>query len=231
MAFVNVQGGNFQNGGSSSATVAITLGAPIGNGNMVCITVGWSTTVSGDTVTVTDNQSNVYTLADKIFGSSVSYMWATFYCLNITNAPQTITATIARSVTFASILADEFSGVGNTLDAHTGQVQVSISAGTNITSGNCTTNFAGDLVYGTTVCAGGASTITKGASFTQGGVNVANTFNTEFLTQGAASASTAATYTHNNVDTFITSVMCFLAAASKAMPPFRRPTRFFTRSF
>ena len=216
-----VQGNNHQNGGASSSTCAVTLTNPVASGNMLCVSLGSTDDGSNiSTSTVTDDKGNSYTASDYVTVGAQNYSWLTFYILNVTNAPQTITATIKVSGTptaraFASILVDEFSGIATSaaIDGHTVAAQVNIVAGTGVSSGNCTTTLNGDLVYGTSVDVTGAGTITKGASFTQAGINVANAFNTEYLIQSAASASTSATYTHSATDSFLTAVMCFKAAA------------------
>ena len=211
-----VQGNSHQNGGATSTTVAVTLAAPVGVGNLVCVSVGFAG-ASGHTATVADDQGNTYTPVNSVFDSGQSYKWLTFYKQNISNAPQTITATISNANAFESIVVDEFSGVvaSSALDGHTINDQPTIASGTGVTSGNCTTTVNGNLVYGTSVNVSGVGTFTKGASFTQGASanNVAGLFNTEYLVQAAASASTSATYTHSATDTFITAVMCFKAAA------------------
>jgi hypothetical protein len=212
MAITYVQGNTHLNGGISSLTVAVALGATVGSGNILCVSVGHAGTPS---VTVTDDQSNTYTFVDNLYDGTQVYSFSTFYALNIINAPQTITATFGASTQYASILVDEFSGVAasSALDGH------SINNGPNTTgnhSGACTTTVNGDLVYGSAVNESGSGDITAGPGFTQA-LHISSAFVTEYLIQGTASSSTESTITVGNpIDYFITAVMCFKAAGGGA---------------
>lgn len=201
-----IQGALTQNGGSSSTTVAVTLGAPVTSGSLLCIAIGGATTMTG--VSVTDDKSNTgYTVAQFNFGS---FNWIGMYRPNITNGPTTITATFPEAHTFSTMIVTEFSGVLATSPLDGSNINVA-QAGSNttdaITSNATTTTANGDLIWGACVNLAGNSTLTKTSTFTQDQTQASN-FNTEYLVQGTA-GSIAATWTGTTADSFSSLMMAF----------------------
>jgi hypothetical protein len=217
-----VQGNQHQNGGASSTTVAVTLGAAVTSGNALMVSVGWGSSSGADTVTgVTDDKGNTYQLVDQVRDATQQYLWRTAYLLNVTNGPITITATINNTNTFGAILVDEYSGVATSaaLDGHAMQGQVSPATTADaVKSGAITTTANGNLIYGTTVEITGLGTITHGTGFTAR-INVAGVFMTEDEVQATAGLiANGATFTASNAaDSWITGVMAFKAAATDTL--------------
>lgn len=216
MAWAYVQGGIHQNGSTNTATTAVTLGAAVGSGNLVCVTIGYAGT-SSDTLTVADNKGNTYTAADKLTNTS-GYAWFTFYCAGITNGPTTITATDqAGAVSFSTIIVDEFSGGGSgaILDGHAIASYDASSTPTDaVSSGSFTTTTNGDLIYGTVVNINSTGAPTAGTGFNIAQSDVA-TFSTDYKTQATA-GSTAATFTLATSTRILVAGMAFKAASGVA---------------
>ena len=217
MAIAYIQGNSHANGATSSTTVAVTLGATVGVGNMLAVSLG---TVSNTLSSVTDDKSNVYTV---VFNGSTStasgFTFATAYCLNITNAPQTITATWSGSTSFSTILVDEFSGVATSsaLDGppSVNPGQTGVVGASAVFSGNTTTTVNGDLIYGSGVSITGFGPFTAGAvpAFTQAQI-ITSAYLTEYLVQSTAGAIQATFSSGQISDMFTTQVMAFKAASA-----------------
>ncbi len=197
-----VQGNIHQNGASSLTTCAVTLAAPVGNGNALCVSFSSGFTGASDNITVTDDKANVYSALDTGFNSVAGYSQYTFFTLNVTNAPQTITATdntTARQ--FSTIMVDEFSGIiaVAALDGHSMLAQENPGTGADaVSSGTYTTTTNGDLIWGAAVSIA-TQGMTIGSGFTVGGSNnVGGSFTTEYRIQGLAGAGTVATFTDGN---------------------------------
>jgi len=215
-AFFNwVQGGNHQNGGSSVTTVALTLPAKVGVGDFLCISVSFAGSVSTDNVTMSDDKGNTYPAAvDQIVNTTVpgGYALYTFYILNVTNQPQTITATNnSNARTFMTISIDEFSVSTSVsgLDGHSAQQQNGATGVDGVSSGTYTTTGNGDLVWGTLVSTG-SNGMLVGTGFQAGSQNdLIATFTTEYQIQAAASSSTAITGTLGSTDHTVAGSLAF----------------------
>jgi hypothetical protein len=213
VAFSRIQTGSQDNGASSVTTIAVTLGATVSSGSAVFVVCGWAQDAT-KTVTVTDDKSNTYTAVDKVSNGAAIVPLCTFYCLNVTNAPKTITATMSAAQTFGFMIVDEFSGVATSaaLTAHNMQQQAAPGTGTDaITSGSITAT-SGNLLWG------GAITLTNGnisigTGFTLSG-SLGTTVKTEWLTQGA---NTAATFTDSGTGSSICGCMQFSPAGGDVL--------------
>lgn len=136
--------------GSSATTVAATFTTAVTSGDFVCGLVGWSDPSNAITInSVSDDQSNTYTVLTKYNDSTSGISAAQFYLENITNGPVTVTVTFSTSVTSSDLIIDEFSDIAtsSSIDGHTGQSFSGTGSGT-ASSGNITTTVAGDLIYG-----------------------------------------------------------------------------------
>jgi hypothetical protein len=143
-------------GSSSASSTSVTLSGAVTSGNAV---VGSLVYYGGGTLTITDDKGNAYTVVNT---STSLY---TYYALNLTNGPSTITATGSVASTFWRIIADEFSGI-TAIDA---SVDVAFSgvSGTNaITTGLVTTIFNGEVIYGSLCAVGPGYTLNAGTGFT-----------------------------------------------------------------
>lgn len=198
-----------QNGGATaSTTVFIDLPAAVVSGVTPVIWVGSpATSVSS----VADNTlANTYTPGPTIRDTNNGYTWSGFYCLNITNGPTRITATVSSSTQFSTIVVDGFSGVlaSGAFDGGAANVQLTIPPAANtITSTAITPTANGDLIIGATVSLGGSGSLAAGTGFTAG-VNSSPDFFSEYLVQTTA-GSVAATFTNSTTEGFITGVMAF----------------------
>jgi hypothetical protein len=225
MAITRVQGTFHENGSSTSTTVAVTLAAAVGNGNLVCVSIGFAAATSGENITqVTDDKSNVYTIVDGIYHATGGYRWTTAFCANVTNAPITITATLSNSRAFAAILVDEFSGVATAspTDGHAANTAAA-SGGTLSAMPTIVTTTNGDLVFGAGVNIDSVSiTVGTNLAWIAAQSNIDSSFCTEYLVQ--TTAGSIACDFHVGGSSNIAAVMAFKAAtvATKAMPVFQR---------
>lgn len=217
MAFVRVQGTNHENG--VTTTPFCTLGATVGVGNAIFVTVVWDSGV-GDTVTgITDDKGNVYTLVDLLRNATNSGSMQTAYFLNAINAPITITATLSAADNFvAEVMVDEYSGIATSaaLDGHAINSQDAPGTGADaVTSTNANTTVNGNLIYGVSGNLDG-NTNTAGTGYTIRQSNTAptRTMFSEDRVQASAGAI-AATFTAGTVPSHcVTAVMAFKAPAA-----------------
>lgn len=167
MAFVHVQGVLGPDGSATTATtVAQALAAPAGPGNLVCGLVAWDSTGARTLNSVIDDKGNTYTLGTLVNATTDGEFSRLFWCGNLTNAPQTITATFSAAIGFRRMLLDEYSGIlalADPSDGHTGVRQASTTAAS---SGNITTTVDGDLIYGAIYDAAATGTLSAGGGFT-----------------------------------------------------------------
>lgn len=166
MAWAHIQGHHATDAGTSGTyTVA---GSAVGSGNTV---VGYFTIGSPnvtDILSITDNQSNTYTIVSKTSDGPKNQSFCLFYCINITNAPTTLTFNYTNGISAVFAMWDEFSGSTSTsaIDGTASRVQVSPGTGTDAVSTGSTFGNSGDLIYGVTLDDGFATTISIGTGFT-----------------------------------------------------------------
>lgn len=220
MAFSHVQGA-VGTDNQSGTTISVTLTNTVGSGNAVMGGFQFFA-ASLPTISVTDDKSNTYTVPDTIAFTGAGSAWGcSFELANITNAPKTITVTFGASVSFARIIADEFSGVAtaSALDVHTGKDDANVLSGTDTISSGATAGAAasGDLVYGVMVAGTTMNTPpTAGTGYTlleTGGASPVDQMGSEWETLGASAAVTATFSTSGTVTDIVCLVMAFKAAA------------------
>ena len=143
----HVQGQILADGNATAvSSTTLTLPATVGSGNIVMGCVAFQ---GSGTITISDNQGNSYTIVDTTTITGGSTTLYSFYCANITNAPQIITATKSSgTATYWRMLADEFTGY-HTLDAHATNTASSANGNSynTMTAGSITTSVQNDLVY------------------------------------------------------------------------------------
>ena len=138
-------------GTTAFQSASFTIPAPA-SGDALFVTVDIAASPNTLGVTVTDNQSNNYTLVHQNTQFS-GVIFATFFCANITNAPTTIIATLAGSSpgTFWTVNSDEFANIKaitSPLDGFSDAFNATSPATTNaVTSGSFTTTGNFDLIY------------------------------------------------------------------------------------
>jgi hypothetical protein len=212
-----VQGKTHANGFTNSTTVAATLDAAVGVGHGLCVAVGWAG--NDDTLSVSDDKGNVYSFEGIVYNSNQGYSLGLAYCRNITNAPQTITATLPAARLFATIIVDEYSDLGAFDGAALNGQQGPGTATDAVTSTAITTTADGDLVWGV-----GINIESHGMAFGTGftgrqslGGGAANTFYTEDRIQASAGSIAATFTTSNGGDNFVTGVLAFMPAIAASL--------------
>jgi hypothetical protein len=221
----HVQGGN-QSSLSSSATMPVTLPATVANTDAVVGYVTWDSSSGATLSTIKDNKNNSYVIVDTVNDTGDGQSVASFYLVNITNWPQTITATFSKSVGWRALLVDEYSGIATSaaLDGHRSNLQMGVGTTANaVASGSLTTAQAGDLIYAVTL------DVNPGTSNPVPGTGLQLRQSTGILTelpmmsedaiQGAA-GTVAGTFTSGQVGaTFATAALALVSATAPPPPP------------
>jgi hypothetical protein len=212
MAFTHVQGGASFTLDTGVSTIAVTLGATVGVGNLIC---GYFEGSLGNTISIssiTDDKSNNYTIVDTQLDGNGILKAASFYLANITNSPITITVTLSSGSNFFNLIVDEFAGATSGLDVHSINSQLNPATTANaVTSGSVTASTAGSLVF----AAEGnqaASTASVGTGFTLGQTSqpAGGDFATSEYILSRAAGAVAGTFTASAAaDNYQTIVMVF----------------------
>jgi hypothetical protein len=110
------------------------------------ILVGFDFSAGTTPSSVTDSQGNTFTPVGTQLPSPAGAQSVVYYAKNIKGGADTVTVTISANATFIELYLTEYSGIDRTnpIDAQAG---ASGGAGP-VSSGNATTNFAGDVIYG-----------------------------------------------------------------------------------
>jgi len=155
------QVGSTDGGGSTTFNVTVTS---TGVNNLVVVTV--STSTSQTISSVTDNQSNTYTLSSPVIVSSLHFYQA--YGIQTTGGVTTVTIT-KSSTSGCRIVVNEFSGTA------TSSVYDNQSTGTGTGTSCAVSSFspgaAGKLVVASVVKASSAEALTAGTSYTTYGTS------------------------------------------------------------
>jgi hypothetical protein len=164
-----VQGLTHENGGTASTTVATTLASTVGVGNAVFVFF-FITSPTATVTNVTDDKGNTYTAVGAQTDVNVASRTFTYYALNVSNSPKTITATYSTSLPFSGMLVDEYSGIAavSALDGNgsLSQKGLGTSGANDIKSNAFTTTANGDLIWGASVNISGSAGFTAGTGFT-----------------------------------------------------------------
>lgn len=183
-----------------TATISATFDSNVLANSLIVASFGWSFSAGEDKTCAAG--ALTFTKANEVTSSPDGYGIHVFYGYGTTAGAMTVTAsdwtssshTTPRSTTFARLIIEEFTGVGNgdPLDKTAAQRQVTPGTGTDAgTSGNtAATTVDGELVHGHFLNGG---TQTQGTGFTAGTLNF-NGLGTEYKTQSTAGV-TAATWT------------------------------------
>jgi hypothetical protein len=169
MSISHVQGAQGPTPSSTGvSSVAATFGSAVTSGDLVCGIVYSGNANITNLTSITDNKSNTYTIAQKIYDSTQNGFMALFYLADITNGPTTVTANLVAGTEYVSIIIDEFSGVSTNspLDQSNIAVFGSVNNVTTVSSDSSTTTQNGELIYGGFCNDGGGVT---GDTFTSGG--------------------------------------------------------------
>jgi hypothetical protein len=157
-----VQGAISADSPAASTTVSATFAAPVASGGAVLgiLLVGAGT---AGTITITDDKGNTYAKPVDLTDATESDRMVMFYCLNITNAPSTITVTSSISDQFRLII-DEYTGL-SAFDTSNGTAR---AIGATVTSATATPTGSSDLAYGAVVVGTAAAVaITAAGGYTK----------------------------------------------------------------
>lgn len=205
---------------SGSGSLAPAFGAPVGSGNAV---MGFAGGYSSSISSVTDDQSNSYTVTSQLASGSGGMNIFGFYALNLTNAPQTITVTFDGTTFAAYAVIHEASGIAtaSAADGAVGAVSNGVGEAADAISSTAITATAdGDYIIGLTANATfNGHNPAAGTGFTSrqagGDGSGATGFKSEDQVQ-STQGSIAATFTHNagnGGEDVVTAIMAFKAAA------------------
>jgi len=129
-------------GSANSLSLSFPANTLAGDLVLFVFDFGASTTPSS----VTDSQGNIFTPVGTQLASPGGSQNVVYYAKNIKGGADTVTVTIAAKANNLELYLTEYTGIDQTnpIDAQAG---ASGSSGP-VSSGNATTNFAGDVVYG-----------------------------------------------------------------------------------
>src|SRR3982750_960882 len=168
MAFTHVQGAASSTLDTGVSTIAVTLGATVGVGNNIFGYFEGALGTGISILSITDDKSNNYTIADQQLDGNSVLKAASFYLANITNSPITITVTLSSGSNFFNLVVDEFAGPVTVPPVHAINSQLNVATTSNaVTSGSVTAPTAGSLVFGATGNQA-ASSAAAGTGFTAG---------------------------------------------------------------
>lgn len=155
----------------------------------VCVTAGTLTFVS-----VLDSVNTYVPIGQNTVGNN--YNCTLYYALNVAAGTPTITVTVSGAVGGLNIWAEEWAGLVtvSALDgSNAADTAGSGTAGDAWNSGSFTTTASGDLVWGFAFISNGSGAA-QGSGFAVAVNDNADSYFSEFLTQGAA-GSISATFT------------------------------------
>lgn len=149
---------NYNFTGSNITSLGVMLSAAVGFGD--CIVVAVTVFPNTNTISVTDDKNNTYTALTTTNDTSDGEIATLFVCGDITNGPQTITASCGgASFSYAQIAAIEYSGVVGVADPADGassQLQGGMIAGANaLGSGSFSTTKNGNTIVTVAINEGG----------------------------------------------------------------------------
>ena len=155
---------------ASGTSITATFSGNTTTGNLIYVAVAYSGSTNPSSVT--DSQSNTYTLIRTTHDATYDQSHTTYYAKNITGGTTpTVTVTWAASHDWEVLNVVEYSGLDTTapLDKETGQGQTSIGTGTDaVTSGAMATTTSADctLVTASQMPNSGGDALNAGTSFT-----------------------------------------------------------------
>jgi hypothetical protein len=172
-------------------------------------------------VSIADEKGNSYLPIDTLNDATHSRSACSFSALNITNAPQTITATFSAAISGTRMSVTEYSNVqaASALEAHAAASSTS-TATDGMSSGPFLPVSAGDLVLGGAATTNGAHGAVAGTNFTlvdSGADSDTIPLESEFYLQPAA-ASLASTFTAGGASTQLVFGAAFKPASSSPSP-------------
>ena len=196
---------------SSANTISQTFLYTVTTGNTIIV---WARVSSdGSSITgVADNCSNSYT--QRVTNSTGRFKF--YEASNVTGGVCTVTVSFAALGTHRALGIFEIAGLLNTGAYDAGKIMESYRVGVGATDGNysdnITTTQAGDFMIAVSYNGSGSNTIVAGTGWSENWKNAASaTIHFEDMTAGAA-GSYRATWTPNDTDSYIASIIALKAA-------------------
>lgn len=171
MSWTLVQTASYTTPNTATATPSATFGSNVTSGNLV---VGVLAFFDTHTLTsITDNLSNTYTQFQTIDDAADGVKTVGFFAINITNAPNKVTATVNASDFVMLNIAEFHNSVGPSAgtDPNSTGAGTNSASGTAASSGNITTAVNGDLVVGYCMDGQSATAPTVGSGYTTAGTS------------------------------------------------------------
>jgi len=166
MAYVQGTSDLTQDNASSYGSVAATFGTNVTSGNCIVVGLCYSGTAT-DNASVTDSQSNTYTLIKTSVDTVNSQVTDVYVAYNVTGGADTVTATFNTSRQYNRFLISEYSGIATTTPVD--QSNGAAGDGTSIDGGSVTTTSASETIIGVYQDTGeatpGTGTLTAGSGF------------------------------------------------------------------
>jgi RHS repeat-associated protein len=138
---------------SSAGTNALAFASANQAGNLIIAEVDFPSTSTF--TSISDSKGNTYVQIGAEQTTGFSIKSRLYYAKNIASGTNTVTTVVSGSPAYHELYIHEYSGLDTTspLDGFS----VNAASSTSFTSGNVTTNFANDLLYGAEIDSGGAS--------------------------------------------------------------------------
>jgi uncharacterized protein (TIGR03437 family) len=177
------------NAASSSAnTFSLSFASNTAAGDLIL--VGFVFNSNANFSSISDSQGNLFAEVGSQLTSPGAHRSRVYYANNIKGGADTVTINLSANVIALEVYLTEYSGVNQvtSIDAQAG----ASGAGGAVSSGNATTNVAGDMIYGYCV---GDNACTAGSGFTS-----RSAFNNNLIEdmKGGSPGVYAATGTANN---------------------------------
>ena len=187
-------------------------------GNLIVVAVSWGAN-DAPSITASDTQRNVYTLATSLWDSGNHQGLAILYAANIRSGANTVTLNFGNSDDYRRIIVSEYSGVSTTnpLDVTANNLSTQASTSTNgATSNSATTTTNGDLIFGAVMDdSGNFGNVSAGTGFAERfALNNVDTA-TEDTIQATA-GPVAAKFTFSLADRYLASMAAFRSATQAA---------------
>ena len=128
----------------SPSTLSLAFSANTNAGDLILVAFDYSTAATPSSVT--DSQGNVFTAVGNQLTSPGGVRSRVYYAKNIKGGADTVTVKLTSSSSWLELYLAEYSGLDltNPIDV---QASASGGAGT-VSSGDATTSYAGDVIYG-----------------------------------------------------------------------------------
>ena len=191
---------------SSGKTLSFSLPSATVTGNLLLVSFDKDGTQS---VTVSDSQGNTFFQAGSELTSPGGAHSRVYYAKNIAGGPDTVNVALSANSTYLEVYITEYTGIDpvNPVDVQLG----ASGSSANASSGNGTTSFAGDVIYG--FCIGDSSC--KSAS----GFSARSTFHGNLVEDEVAGGPGSYAATGSSSAGWTMQMVALKPAAASSTPP------------